>query len=144
MKKILNEFKEFISKGNVLDLAVGMIIGAAFTSIVTSLVSDVFTPILGFLIPEGGFSALNGIGPGFNFGNFINALITFFLTALCLFIVVKAINGLRSIKKKKEEAPKEPTTKTCPFCMSEINIKATKCPHCTSPLDDESQEISNG
>lgn len=69
MKKILNEFKEFISKGNVIDLAVGMIIGSAFTAIVSSLVSDIFTPILGFLIPEGGFSAFNDIGPGFNFGN---------------------------------------------------------------------------
>ena len=135
MKKILKEFKDFISKGNVLDLAVGMIIGSAFTAIVTSLVSDIFTPILGFLIPDGGFSDFNGIGPGFNFGNFINALLTFFLTALCLFLVVKAINALRNIKKK-DEAPAEPTTKVCPHCMSEINIKATKCPHCTSDLED--------
>ena len=134
MKKILNEFKEFISKGNVIDLAVGMIIGSAFTAIVSSLVSDIFTPILGFLIPDGGFSAFNKIGPGFNFGNFINALITFFITALCLFIVVKTINALRNIKKK-EEKPTEPTTKICPYCMSEINIKAVKCPCCTSDLD---------
>lgn len=135
MKKILKEFKEFISRGNVLDLAVGMIIGSAFTAIVSSLVADVFTPILGFLIPNGGFANLNGIGPGFNFGNFINALLTFLLTAICLFIVVKAINGLRSIGKKKE-APKDeaPTTKVCPFCKTEIHIDATRCPHCTSEL----------
>ncbi len=136
MKKIITEFKEFISKGNVLDLAVGMIIGSAFTAIVTSLVGDIFTPILGFLIPEGGFAALNDIGPGFNFGSFINAVITFFLTALCLFIVIKAVNSLRNIKKKKDETPAEPVTKICPYCMSEINIKATKCPHCTSDLND--------
>ena len=133
MKKIIKEFKDFISKGNVIDLAVGMIIGAAFTAIVTSLVSDIFTPIIGFLIPDGGFAALNGVGPGFNFGNFINAVITFFITALCLFLVVKAINALRNIKKN--DTPAAPTTKICPYCMSEINIKATKCPHCTSDLD---------
>lgn len=80
-----------------------MIIGAAFTAIVSSLVGDIFTPIIGFLVPEGGFAALNGIGPGFNFGNFINALITFFITALCLFMVVKAVNGLKSIGKKKRK-----------------------------------------
>lgn len=134
MKKILNEFKEFISKGNVIDLAVGMIIGSAFTAIVSSLVSDIFTPILGFLIPDGGFAAFNDIGPGFNFGNFINAIITFFITALCLFIVVKTINAFRNIKKKEEKLA-EPTTKICPYCMSEINIKAVKCPCCTSDLD---------
>lgn len=136
MKKILKEFKEFISRGNVLDLAIGMIIGAAFTAIVSSLVGDIFTPIIGFLVPEGGFDALNHIGPGFNFGNFINALITFFITALCLFMVVKAVNGLKSIgKKKKEEEPAAPTTKICPYCKSEIHIDATKCPHCTSDVE---------
>ncbi|MGN0369841.1 MAG: large conductance mechanosensitive channel protein MscL [Butyrivibrio sp.] len=136
MKKILKEFKDFISRGNVLDLAIGMIIGAAFTAIVSSLVGDIFTPIIGFLVPEGGFAALNGIGPGFNFGNFINALITFFITALCLFMVVKAVNGLKSIgKKKKEEEPAAPTTKICPYCKSEIHIDATKCPHCTSDVE---------
>lgn len=113
-----------------------MIIGAAFTAIVSSLVGDIFTPIIGFLVPEGGFAALNGIGPGFNFGNFINALITFFITALCLFMVVKAVNGLKSIgKKKKEEEPAAPTTKICPYCKSEIHIDATKCPHCTSDVE---------
>ena len=136
MKKILKEFKDFISRGNVLDLAIGMIIGAAFTAIVSSLVGDIFTPIIGFLVPEGGFAALNGIGPGFNFGNFINALITFFITALCLFMVVKAVNGLKSIgKKKKEEEPAAPTTKICPYCKSEIHIDATTCPHCTSDVE---------
>ena len=136
MKKILKEFKDFISRGNVLDLAIGMIIGAAFTAIVSSLVGDIFTPIIGFLVPEGGFAALNGIGPGFNFGNFINALITFFITALCLFMVVKAVNGLKSIgKKKKEEEPAAPTTKICPYCKLEIHIDATKCPHCTSDVE---------
>lgn len=135
MKKFFKEFKEFIAKGNVMTMAVGIIIGSAFTAIVNSVVADLFTPILGFLIPEGGFNKLNGVGPGFNFGNLINAIITFLITALCLFLIIKAFNKMTSIgKKKEEEAPAAPTTKICPFCKSEINIEATKCPHCTSEL----------
>ena len=121
MKKILNEFKEFISKGNVIDLAVGMIIGSAFTAIVSSLVSDIFTPILGFLIPEGGFSAFNKIGPGFNFGNFINALITFFITALCLFIVVKTINALKS---RLSRLPRSVLTACRKLTSKLLNVRA--------------------
>ena len=143
MKKLIKEFKDFISKGNALDLAIGMIIGAAFTAIVTSFVSDLFTPLIGLVIPnENGFSALN-IANGPQFGNFINAILTFLLTALCLFIVVKTINGLKSIgKKKTEEAPAAPTTKICPFCKSEIDINATRCPHCTSELPAEDVEAA--
>lgn len=134
MKKFLKEFKEFFSKGNVIDMAIGLIIGSAFTSIVSSVVADLFTPILGFLVPEGGFSDLNDIGPGFNFGNLINAVITFFITAFCLFLIVKGINTLKGLKKK-DATPAAPTTKICPKCKSEIHIDAVKCPCCTSDLD---------
>lgn len=141
-KKLATEFKEFISRGNALDLAVGMIIGSAFTAIVTSFVQDLFTPLIGLVIPnENGFATLN-IQGGPQFGNFINAILTFFLTALCLFIVVKAINGLKSIGKKKTEEPAAPTTKICPFCKSEIDINATRCPHCTSELPAEDDKAA--
>lgn len=137
MKKFLKEFKEFFSKGNVIDMAIGLIIGSAFTSIVSSVVADLFTPILGLLIPEGGFSELNDVGPGFNFGNLINAIITFFITAFCLFLIVKGINTLKSLTKKDSATvePEAPVTKICPKCMSEIHIAAVKCPCCTSDLD---------
>lgn len=136
MKKFFKEFKDFIAKGNVMTMAVGIIIGSAFTAIVNSFVADLFTPILGFLIPDGGFAKLNGVGPGFNFGNLINAIITFIITALCLFLIIKGFNAMTSIgKKKKDEEPAAPTTKICPFCKSEISIDATRCPHCTSELD---------
>lgn len=138
MKKFFKEFKEFISRGNVLDMAVGIIIGGAFTAIVSSVVADLLTPLIGFLVPNGGFNNLNNIGPGFNFGNFINAVITFLLTAIGLFVIIKTINGLKNISAKKkasEEEPAAPTTKICPFCRSEINIEATRCPHCTSELE---------
>ena len=139
-KKFFTEFKEFISKGNALDLAVGMIIGSAFTAIVTSFVQDLFTPLIGLVIPdESGFLALN-IQGGPQFGNFINAIITFLLTAFCLFIVVKTINSLKGLGKKKNEEPAAPTTKICPFCKSEIDIEATRCPHCTSELPAEEKE----
>lgn len=137
MKKFFKEFKEFISRGNVLDMAVGIIIGGAFTAIVTSVVKDLLTPLIGFLVPNGGFSRLDGVGPGFNFGSFINAIITFLLTAIGLFVIIKTINSIKNIsskKKKEEEKPAAPTTKICPFCRSEINIEATRCPHCTSEI----------
>lgn len=136
MKKLFKEFKAFISKGNVLDMAVGLIIGSAFTAIVSALVGDLLTPLIGFILPSGNFNNLNGIGPGFNFGNIINAVITFLLTALCLFIIIKSISSLKDIGKKKQvEEEKEPTTKECPYCISEISIKATRCPNCTSKLE---------
>lgn len=138
MKRFFKEFKEFISRGNVLDMAVGIIIGGAFTAIVSSVVADLLTPLIGFLVPNGGFNKLNNIGPGFNFGNFINAVITFLLTAIGLFVIIKTINGLKNLSTKKkatEEEPAAPTTKICPFCRSEINIEATRCPHCTSELE---------
>ena len=140
MKKFANEFKEFISRGNVIDMAVGMIIGAAFTAIIKSLVDDIFNPLLGLVLGKVNLTELKvqlgNTDAYLLYGNFINAVITFLLTAFALFFVVKFINGLRNIgKKKEEEAPVAPTTKVCPYCKSEIPIDATKCAHCTSDVE---------
>ncbi len=132
MKKFFGEFKEFIMRGNVMDLAVGVIIGSAFGAIVTSLTEDLITPLLGIF---GGmdFSDLSFEinGSHFMYGKFITAVINFLIMAFIIFLLVKGINKLMSLGKKKEEE-EEPTTKVCPFCCSEIDINATKCPHCTS------------
>lgn len=140
MKKIAKEFKEFISRGNVIDMAVGMIIGAAFTAIVKSLVDDIFNPLLGLALGRVNLTELKvqlGNSESYlTYGNFINAIITFLLTAFALFFVVKFINGMRNIGKKKvEETPAAPTTKICPYCKSEIPVDATKCAHCTSDVE---------
>lgn len=140
MKKFANEFKEFISRGNVIDMAVGMIIGAAFTAIIKSLVDDIFNPLLGLVLGKVNLTSLKvqlgNTDAYLLYGNFINAVITFLLTAFALFFVVKFINGMRNIgKKKAEEAPAAPTTKVCPYCKSEIPIDATKCAHCTSDVE---------
>ncbi len=137
MKSFMKEFKEFISKGNVMDMAVGVIIGGAFTAIVTSLVDDIIMPLISLLTGGFDFSHLSiafGSGEGaatFNYGAFITAVINFLLIAFVIFSIIKAINKLN---KKKDETP-DPTTKICPHCQSEINIKATKCPCCTSDLE---------
>ncbi|WP_369298031.1 large conductance mechanosensitive channel protein MscL [uncultured Neglectibacter sp.] len=135
MKKITKEFQEFISRGNVVDMAVGVIIGGAFTAIVNSLVNDMLTPLLGLLTGGMDFSTLSfGIGDAqFCYGSFIAAVINFLLIALVLFLLVKGINKLR---RKPEEKPAEPTTKACPFCKTEIDLHATRCPHCTSQLEE--------
>lgn len=138
MKKFINEFKQFISRGNAMDMAVGVIVGGAFTSIVTSLNKDIITPILAIF---GGvdFSNLKlrlGLGenaPVLAYGNFITAVINFLITAFIIFCLVKALNKLAEFKKYDE--PKEVTQKECPYCMSKISIKATRCPHCTSQLE---------
>ena len=134
MKAFMKEFKEFISRGNVMDMAVGIIIGGAFTAIVTSLVEDIITPIIGMI---GGFD-FSGLVVTVNnspiaVGNFINAIINFLLIAIVLFSIIKAVNKAASIAKKPEEEA-APTTKVCPYCKSEIPIDATRCPHCTSEL----------
>ena len=134
MKAFMKEFKEFISKGNVMDMAVGIIIGGAFTTIVTSLVDDVIMPLISILTGGFDFSALCivlGEGEGaatLNYGAFIAAIINFLIIAIVIFCLIKSIN---KFKKKQEEAP---TTKDCPYCMEKINIKATKCPHCGSEI----------
>lgn len=139
---MFKEFKEFISKGNIMDLAVGIIIGSAFTAIVNSVVGDILTPLLGLLIGGINFGGLSvRIGDAvITYGNFIQNIIVFLLTALAVFFMMKGINSIRNIGKKKEEGTKAPDTKKCPFCMSDINIKATRCPHCTSVLE-EHEEI---
>lgn len=139
MKKFFSEFKEFVMRGNVLDLAVGVIIGAAFQAIVTSLTSDIISPILGIF---GGMNfdqlsfTINGATIGY--GKFITAIINFLIMAFIIFLIVKLVNKVMSLgRKPKEEAP---TTKKCPYCLSEIDINATKCPHCTSELLQEPEE----
>lgn len=140
-KGFLGEFKTFIMRGNVMDMAVGVIVGGAFTSIVNSLNQDLLTPILGIF---GGtdFSSLSvKLGSGENapvlaYGNFITAVINFLITAFVIFCLVKALNSLGDRLKHKEDAPAAPTTRKCPFCKSEIAIDATRCPHCTSELEE--------
>lgn len=136
MGKLLKEFKEFAFKGNVIDMAVGVVIGSAFTSIVTSVVNDLFTPLIAVLTGSVDFTALAiKLGEAENaptilIGNFIQTVINFFLVAICIFAFVKFVNKLR---KPKEEAPaKKP--RLCPYCKSEIADDATRCPHCTSEL----------
>lgn len=142
LKGIAEEFKKFIMRGNVMDMAVGVIVGGAFTSIVTSLNKDILTPILGIF---GGtdFSNLKlTLGKGENapvlcYGNFITAVINFLITAFVIFMLIKAINVVSDRFLKKEKKEEAPTTKDCPYCMSKIAIKATRCPHCTSLLEEE-------
>ena len=157
MKGFLGEFKKFIMRGNVIDLAVGVIIGGAFQAIVNSLVNDIVSPVLSlatkgvnfadkFIVlttdevafatveaaKEAGYATLN-------YGGFVTAVINFLIMAFVIFLLVKTINKVSEIGKKKEEeaAPAEPTTKVCPFCQSEISIKAVKCPNCTSDIPEE-------
>ena len=141
MKKFMDEFKAFISRGNVMDMAVGIIIGGAFTAIVTSLVNDIINPILGVF---GGkdFSQysiqLNG-DAAINYGNFIAAILNFLIMAFIVFMIMKVMNGF-AVKMKKSEEPKQeeaPTTKKCPYCLSEIPLEATRCAHCTSVLEEK-------
>ena len=151
---MLKEFKEFAMKGNVLDMAIGIIIGSAFTVIVKSLVSDIIMPPIGLLLGDVDFANLfillkegkEAVGPymtltdaraagavTMNYGVFLDTVISFIIVAFVVFLLVRNINNL----KRKEEAPPpaEPTTKDCPFCLSTVPIKATRCPHCTSALE---------
>ena len=129
-----NEFKAFVSKGNVMDLAVGVIIGGAFTAIVNSLVSDIVMPLIGIItggIDFGSFKVTLPFGSGesaFGIGNFINAVIQFLIISVVVFIMVKGLNTLHSQKEVKTILPH------CPFCMEEVPEGATRCPHCTSEL----------
>jgi large conductance mechanosensitive channel len=145
------EFKKFIMRGNVIDLAVGVIVGGAFQSIVKSLVDDVVMPVISlatkginfadlFIALDGGeyatLAAAQEAGAAtLNYGNFISAILNFLIMAFVVFLLVKGINTVaEKTKKPAEEAPAEPTTKECPYCKSEIAIGATKCPNCTSDL----------
>lgn len=158
MKKWFEEFKTFAFKGNVIDMAVGVIIGAAFGAIVSSLINDVLMPLIGKIIAvdfSQWFIALDGnkyasvseateAGVAVvNFGSFFSAIVYFILVAICIFLVVKSINSTRKrmeeLKKKEEEKPAEPAKepRRCPYCFSEIHDEATRCPHCTSELPKE-------
>ena len=144
MKKFMGEFKEFIAKGNVLDLAVGVIIGGAFGAIVTALIDNLINPLI---------ACIGGTDIGFAFeiikgneatkvdiGAFISAILNFIIIAFIVFLIVKSANKAKeAAAKKEEEAEEEPTTKVCPFCKSEIDIEATKCPHCTSDIPEEAE-----
>ena len=146
MKEFFNEFKKFAMRGNVMDMAVGIIIGAAFGKIVSSLVEDVIMPPIGWILGNVDFSDLKLIivqksadaeEVAIKYGAFLNTVISFIIVAFAVFILIKAINTLQA-KMLKEEADAEaaaaPATKKCPYCCSDIAIEATRCPHCTSEL----------
>lgn len=149
MKKFMEEFKAFIMRGNVMDMAVGVIIGGAFGTIISSLVNDIIMPLISLVTGgvnfENWFVSLDGSkyatlaeaqeagASTLNYGVFINAIIYFIIMALCIFLMIKAVNKLH---KKEEEAP-APETKKCPFCQSDIPVLAVKCSFCTSDLPDE-------
>ena len=149
---MLKDFKEFVMRGNVVDMAIGIVIGAAFGGIVKSLVDDVLMPPIGLLLGNVDFSNLfvtlkeggKAAGPyaslaaakaagavTLNLGIFVNTIISFIIIAFAVFLVIKGINRMR---REQEAPPAEPTTKECPFCLSAIPLKATRCAHCTSEL----------
>jgi large conductance mechanosensitive channel len=132
---MLKEFKQFLLRGNVVDLAVGVVIGAAFGTVVTALVTDLLTPFIAAIVKVPNFSDLTFTinGSRFMYGNLINAIISFLLVAAAIFFfVVKPINML--IARSHKEPPTDPTTKKCPECLSEIPIDAKRCSHCAQPL----------
>lgn len=130
MKKFIEEFKTFALRGNVMDMAIGVLIGGAFSGIITSLTDNFIQPIIDVIMGRAVYTLEDMALLG---SNFISAVINFIITALILFCLLKAMNRLFSIGHKKE-IPAAPTTKTCPYCKSEISIDATRCPHCTSEL----------
>ena len=132
MKKFIEEFKAFALKGNVMDMAVGVIIGGAFSGIVTSLTDNFINPILNVLTGGATYTVTDVAGFA---SSFISAVVNFIIMAFILFCLLKGINKLMGLTKKEEPAA-EPTTKVCPYCQSEISIKATRCPHCTSILEE--------
>ncbi|WP_252228967.1 large conductance mechanosensitive channel protein MscL [Clostridium sp. ZBS15] len=138
MKKFLSEFKQFALKGSVIDLAVGVLIGGAFQGIVKSLTNDIISPIIGMFANKD-FSdlTLEIFSVSIKYGSFITAVINFLIMAFLIFLLVKGVNKLSDLGiKNKVEEVKEPTNKECPFCCSEIDIKATRCPKCTSQLEE--------
>lgn len=129
---MFKEFKEFIARGNVLDMAIGIIMGSAFTAIVTSMVDDILMPIISGLTAGIDYQdiVVNVGGASLKVGNFINAIISFLIIAFVMFLIVKGLNSMH-----KEEAEEEVTEKECPYCKSSIPVEASRCPHCTSKLD---------
>lgn len=141
MKKFLQEFKTFALRGNVMDLAVGVIIGGAFQSIVKSLTEDVLSPLIGLFVKTDFTDlAVTVGGVSIRYGAFLTAVVNFVIMALIIFLLVKGMNALAALGRKKEEAPVSPTTKLCPYCQSEIALAASRCPHCTSVLVEEVTE----
>lgn len=135
MKKFFEEFKSFALRGNIVDMAVGVLIGGAFSGLVSAFTTDIITPILNLFAganQELGWTISIGSSE-ILIGAFVSAVINFFINAFIIFLIVKSLNKLSGIGKKKEE-PSKPTTKECPHCYSTIHIKATRCPHCTSEL----------
>ena len=133
---MLSGFKQFIMRGNVLDLAVAVVMGAAFGAVVTALVKDLITPLIAALVGKPDFSAIQFTvnNSKFLIGDFINAIVSFLLIAAAIyFFVVVPVNALMA-RMRRGEAPPDPTTKKCPECLSEIPIAARKCAHCTSPV----------
>ena len=154
--KMLTEFRDFAVKGNVIDLAVAVVMGGAFGAIVNSIVKDIIMPPIGLLLggvdftnlyltikqgdPAGPYAALTNAQEAgavtINYGVFFSALVTFVIIAFVMFLLVKSIGKMQKAMKKDEAVlPEDPTTKECPFCCTEISIKATRCPHCTSHLE---------
>ena len=137
MKGFIKEFREFINRGNVIDMAIGVIIGAAFKDIVNSLVENIINPVIG-LFGGKNFDQYELVLFGdatLKYGAFITTVINFLIMALVIFFMIKIMNGIaKKFEKPAVEEPKAPTTKKCPYCMSEIAIEATRCPHCTSVL----------
>ena len=138
MSNIANEFKEFINRGNMMDMAVGIIIGGAFTAIDNSLVESIIQPLIAFL--SGGAPDVAGSlvvpGTAIDFGAFISACINFLIIAIVVFCLIKAMNGLKAAGEKAmgKEKEEEAAPRTCPFCFEEIHEEATRCPHCTAEL----------
>ena len=161
---MLKEFKEFAMKGNIMDLAIGVVIGSAFQKIVTSLVEDIIMPTISILTGRIDFSdmVLTVGNASIKYGNFITTIVNFLIIAFSIFLVVRYINRLDKLKDlgeniaskvdkkgklkkhKKDKTPEKPAvpiTKTCPYCLSEVKYKASKCPHCTSDLSENTEEI---
>ncbi|MCR5485350.1 MAG: large conductance mechanosensitive channel protein MscL [Clostridiales bacterium] len=154
-KGFIAEFKKFIARGSVIDLAVGVIIGGAFQAIVNSLVNDIVMPLISLItkgvdftnwfivLGDGEYATLAEAQEAgaavLSYGNFISAILNFIIMALVIFLIVKAINKANDLGKKEEPAP-APTTKKCPFCKSEIDIEATVCPFCTHDIPEEEKE----
>lgn len=139
MKKFFSEFKKFALRGNVMDLAVGIIIGGAFQAIVKSLVDDVISPVIGLVANTDLSGFMITIGDvQIKYGSFLTAVINFVIMAFVIFVLVRALNKLSTLGKKPEV--KVETTKVCPYCKSTIDITATRCPHCTSVLEVEQEK----
>ncbi|TCL55928.1 large conductance mechanosensitive channel [Kineothrix alysoides] len=135
MKNFFNEFKAFISKGNVMNLAVGVIIGAAFQGVVTSLTDNILSPIIGLFAGQNfDLLKLEVFGVTIAYGAFLTSLVNFIIMAFVIFLIVKLMNKLLAAGKKPEEQAQAPATKKCPYCYSDIHTEATRCPSCTSQL----------